>query len=518
MIKREKKLLETYTVYSEEIPIVVEIWSIPEEFVPIYYIRMPVIESATRTILENLKREIVARTKVEITEITDPRKKIEAKKKFRKEAEKILEQRIPHVTPEQKKILVGYLVQEMLGLGVLEVFLNDPNLEEITVNCADEPIWVYHSKYGWLKTPIYMKDDREIRHYASQIARECGRQITTLTPLLDAVLYTGDRANATLYPISTKGSTITIRKFARNPWTVTHFLERNTLDKEVASFLWLCMQYEVSMLIAGGTASGKTSLMNVIACFIPPNQRVITIEETRELQLPKWLQWVPLLARPPNPEGEGEVSMLDLMVNSLRMRPDRVLVGEIRRKEEAEVLFEAMHTGHAAYATFHAERAKQVLRRLSNPPISIPDIMLESLHLIVIMYRQRKLGIRRVLEICEVLPKRGRETKVELNTLYMWDAKHDEVIGVNRRVRLKEDIELHTGLTEREVDEDLREKQKVLDYLLSHQIKSVDAVGKVICEYYRDKEYVLDVVKKNRDPAEILGEELVEKEKWVETV
>ncbi|MCX6777364.1 MAG: type II/IV secretion system ATPase subunit [Candidatus Micrarchaeota archaeon] len=244
------------------------------------------------------------------------------------------------------------------------------------VNSAKEPLWVYHAKYGWLKSNFKFESEEQIANYASIIARKVGRQISTLAPLLDAHLGGGERANATLFPISTKGNGITIRKFSKNPWTMVRLLKGKLLSVEAAALLWLCMQYEMNIIVGGGTASGKTSILNALLIFTPPNQRVISIEDTRELLLPDFLQWTPLVTRLPNPEGKGEVTMLDLMVNSLRMRPDRIVLGEIRRQREAEVLFEAMHTGHAVYATLHADNAEQVKNRMSTPPINLPESML----------------------------------------------------------------------------------------------------------------------------------------------
>jgi type IV secretory pathway ATPase VirB11/archaellum biosynthesis ATPase/intein/homing endonuclease len=168
----------------------------------------------------------------------------------------------------------------MLGLGKVEVLLKDENLEEIVINNSQEPLWVYHKRFGWLKTNIVIKSDLEIYNYASMIGRKVGRQITSLNPLMDAHLTTGDRVNATLFPISTKGNTITIRKFARKPWTITDLIKNNTISKEVASLLWLAIQYEMNVLVSGGTATGKTSILNVLTTFIPPNHRIVSIEDS----------------------------------------------------------------------------------------------------------------------------------------------------------------------------------------------------------------------------------------------
>jgi flagellar protein FlaI len=180
--------------------------------------------------------------------------------------------------------------------------MDDTNLEEIAINNAEEPVWVYHLKYGWLKTTIRLQNEEQIRHYASMIGRRIGRQITILEPLMDAHLAAGDRVNATLGPISVRGNTITLRKFAAKPWTITDFIQSETISTGAAALIWLGVQFELSALISGGTATGKTSMLNVVANFFPPNQRVISIEDTREIQLPKFLHWVPMITRLPNPE------------------------------------------------------------------------------------------------------------------------------------------------------------------------------------------------------------------------
>ncbi|MEE9525912.1 MAG: type II/IV secretion system ATPase subunit, partial [Candidatus Woesearchaeota archaeon] len=317
--------------------------------------------------------------------------------------------------------------------------------------------------------------------------------------IMDAHLLTGDRVVATLFPISTAGNTITIRRFARNPWTIVHFIDPkiNCFSIEIAAFLWLAMQYELNILVAGGTASGKTSVLNAVTSLIPATQRIISIEDTREITLPDSLlrNWVPLTSRNPNPEGKGGISMLDLMVASLRMRPDRMIVGEVRRRAQAEAMFEAMHTGHAVYCTMHADTVAQVLRRLVEPPIKIPQSEVEALHLILVQYRDRRKGMRRTLELAEVL---SGEDKLNVNYLYRWIPRTDKFEKTDDSVRIIEELNLHTGMTPKEINKDLKEKQMILQWMLKNNIRDVNDVGQVMRIYYKNPNIIINAAKKSQ--------------------
>jgi len=509
--------LGSYTIIADNVPAKVDIILKPEEYTPIYEIKFPIIEPATQAVLNSLKERLIEVVKIEISEILDPKAMEEIKQRFLESARNAISQELPTINEKEKEILSGTLVHEMLGLGRLEVVLNDDNLEEIVINNSSEPVWVFHKKIGWLKTNIILPSEEQIYNYASLIGRKVGRQITNLDPLMDAHLITGDRVNATLFPVSTKGNTITIRKFRREPWTIIHFIDPSdkTMTKEIAALLWLCMQYELNIIVAGGTASGKTSVLNALMPFMPPNHRIISIEDTRELRLPDFLHWIPLTTREPNPEGKGQVSMLDLLVNSLRMRPDRIVVGEIRRQNEAEVLFEAMHTGHSVYATLHADRAEQVLRRLTNPPINVPESLLESLHLVLVQYRHRRLGIRRTIEVAEFIPGESGKFGSRLETLYRWKPLTDTIERARSSIRLINEIRMHTGMTDEQMDADLQEKETVLQWMLDNRVKTVNTVGKVVAEYYHDRDKVLKIVKAGGKPEEIIGKALAEELKTV---
>ncbi len=485
-------LLDSYEYKSKDVPITIRVTRVKGEFVPIFEVRISSISKTTEFLLEKIRQELIQKVSFGVSDIIDVKKTPEIESLFEETIADLIHKHFPDADEQTSAFLTSYLIARSLGLGNIEFLMDDANLEEIVINQADEPVWVYHKKHGWLKTNIFLKDEEQVKHYAALIGRKVGRQISVLEPLLDAHLNEGDRVNATLSPISTAGNTITIRKFSRDPWTITRLIKSGTISSEAAAWIWMAMQYEMSILIAGGTASGKTSALNCFANFFPPNHRILSIEDTREIQLPRFLHWVPLNTRLPNAEGKGEISMEDLLVNSLRMRPDRILVGEVRRKREAETLFEAIHTGHSVYATFHANTAEEAVERLTNPPIEVPPVMLPAISLIVVQFRNRRTGKRRTFQIAEILPGSAH------NILLQYDAQKDKLVKVNKSKRFFQTLKLYTGLGEQALRKEIVEKQRVLDYLVKFDITDVDEVGRIVAEYYTNKEAVLRAVKSGK--------------------
>ena len=507
--KKEKSLNEqnrttdSYEYMSGQIPILITIKKSHGEFVPAYKLEVSAISETTELVLEKVRQELIRRVNLGIAEISNIKKTDIVEEKFEQMIKILIEKYFPDSDLETTKFLTAYLKIKSIGLGAIDLIMDDENLEEIVINQASEPIWVYHKRHGWLKTNVFLKDEAQVRHFASIIGRRVGRQINVLTPLLDAHMKGGDRVNATLSPVSTAGNTITIRKFSKDPWTITKFLKTRTISAEAAAMVWSAIQYELSTIITGGTASGKTSALNVFSSFFPPNQRIISIEDTREITLPKFLHWVPLNTVLPNQENKGEISMGDLLVNSLRMRPDRIIVGEVRRKKETETLFEAIHTGHSVYATFHANSAREVVERLTNPPLDVPKIMLPAISLIIVQFRNRRSGKRRTFQIAEITPK-GDE-----NILMQYDPKKDVLVPtkidpITKFLNSSEDssffqtIKLFTGMETSEIKKDHKEKVKILNYLVENDIEAVNDVGRVIAEYYTNKENLMTYVNSNK--------------------
>jgi len=485
-------MLESYSILSEGQKIKIKITDDCKYVVE--FMEFPI---ATLTVISQLKNKIISNLKFIPSQITSFEKRRELKEGIKNRAEIVIKEEFKGVDKETEEYIICDMVRDMIGLGKIDILLSDDQLEEINIVSSLEPVRVYHKKYGWMPTNILMKSEDEIKEVATKIARRVGKEISNLSPLLDAHLITGDRVNAILSPITPKGNSITIRKFAKEPWTVVHFIKSNTCSIELFALIWMAMQYESSILVSGGTGSGKTSMLNVMMPFIPPNHRIVSIEDTRELQLQEFLYWEPTVTREPNPEGKGGVKDYDLMINSLRMRPDRIILGEIRKKETAEVFFEALHTGHSVYGTVHANNSEETIERLTHPPISISPILLRGIDLNIVMFRDRKKNIRRVAQVAEFIKRTTADNQITIsdNPLYQWDGIKDKIVKVNPSQRFMEQLRLTTGMSQKDIEKDLAEKQKILLYMVKKDMTNIIEVGKIMKAYYTDMASLKKLIK-----------------------
>lgn len=484
------KILDNYEISFENTKIPISIFETEDGFVPVYEVGILEIGEYTGYIIEKIKEDLLREG------ILDNKKNKEVsyddlKQAYIKKVNELIKYYLPMLDFNLKEKLVTYIVQKSLDLGFVDILIRDQNIEEITINGANSMVMIYHRKHGWLKSNLKFLSEGEIKNIASRIALENKKYFSNLNPLLDAHLRGGHRVNATLNPISTKGSTITIRRFSDKPWTVSDLINSKTSSPLALAIIWIAMENELSIIVTGGTGSGKTSFLNAISTFIPASQRIISVEDTREIRLPDYSHWVAMESRQKNQEGRGGISMLDLIVNSLRMRPDRIIIGEIRKKEEAEVLFEAMRTGHSVYGTFHANTANETILRLSSAPIEIPKITLSALGLIVVEHRNRQSGRRVTLQIAEV-DKNGDE-----NIILQYNIKKDEFLLKNKPHALLKQLSEFQGIEEEDFNLMLKERMYVLSYLAKFNLNQINDVGKVINSFYKDKNKLFNLIKNN---------------------
>jgi pilus assembly protein CpaF len=335
--------------------------------------------------------------------------------------------------------LQASLINEILGYGPLQPLLDDPEVTEIMVN---GPYQVYVERHGKIEmTSVRFRDERHLMRIIEKILLPLGKRIDERVPMVDARLPDGSRVNVVIPPISLNGPCVTIRKFSRDPFTMSDLISFGTLTPEAAQFLQAAVQAKLNILITGGTASGKTTLLNVLSAFIPNDERIITIEDTAELQL-RQDHVVRLEARPPNIEGVGEVTIRDLVRNALRMRPDRIIVGECRGSEALDML-QAMNTGHeGSMTTIHANNPREALSRLETmvlmagmdlPVRAIREQIAGAIDLIVHMARLRD-GSRKVMQISEITGMEG--DVVTMQDLFVFEHEgFDEMGRIRGRLR-----------------------------------------------------------------------------------
>ena len=386
-------------------------------------------------------------------------------------------------------------LRDIIGYGAIDPLIQDDELEEIMIIGTSKPIFVYHRKYGMMKTNLQFRDEGELRDLIDSIARQINRRIDQESPILDGRLMDGSRINATIPPVSADGPSLTIRKFRRDPLTIIDLINSRTISVDLAGFLWLCIDglgvKSANAIISGGTSSGKTTTLNALSAFINPNERIITIEDTLELQIPHE-HVIRMETRPANVEGKGELTMNDLVKNSLRQRPDRIIVGEVRA-DEAISLFTALNTGHSGFGTLHSNDARETITRLTNEPMSVPEIMIQAIDFIIMqnrIYTPSGVSFRRISEVAEVVGM--EEGTVQLNKIFQWNPERDTIDNIGITSNTLQQIANLSGKSIIELQNEIENRKLVLRHMINQNIRSVEGVNSVIELYYKNPQKVLN--------------------------
>ncbi|MDH7488075.1 MAG: CpaF family protein [Anaerolineae bacterium] len=390
--------------------------------------RQPAAVTQTEETYRDLKSRIQERLVAEMDEKLDISRREDVRRAIEELFNSILAQENIILSRTERHRMFEQIVADIIGYGPIEPFLADPSINEIMVN---GPNAVYIERRGRIeKTAVRFQDDEHLLRIIDRIVAPLGRRVDEASPYVDARLPDGSRVNAIIPPLALNGPVLTIRKFAKIPITAENLVEYGTLTQEALDFLKACVLGRLNILISGGTGSGKTTTLNVLSAYIPNDERIITIENAAELQL-RQEHVVTLESRPPNIEGKGEVTIRDLVINSLRMRPDRIIVGEVRGAEALDML-QAMNTGHdGSMTTLHANSPRDALSRLETmvlmagmdlPHRAIREQIASAIDLIVHQERMRD-GVRRVVSIVEVVGMEG-------DTIVMQDIFRFQQVGV----------------------------------------------------------------------------------------
>jgi flagellar protein FlaI len=372
----------------------------------LYEVIEPPLSAIERDLTEKLR--IVLVDEFEPLPETDPETK---RRELRKMVDNKLQEWELGPGPTTKGRILYHLERDFIGYGIVDVPMTDSEVEDISCDGVGIPLYIYHRKYGSIRSNLKFQNSKELDDYVIWLAQRSGKHISVASPILDATVPDGSRLQATLGTHVTKrGSSFTIRRFRDNPFTPVDLLKFKTMSPEMMAYLWIAIENGQSMMVCGGTASGKTTTLNATLLFIPPQMKIVSIEDTRELNLPHE-NWVPSLTRAgfgaknlTSGKAPGEIDMFDLLAAALRQRPQYLMVGEVRGAE-AFIVFQAMATGKTCYTTFHAESVSAMVHRMENPPITLPRSLVSALNL-VLLQRQVKVGTkmtRRVQSLTEIV-------------------------------------------------------------------------------------------------------------------
>ena len=397
------------------------------------------------------------------------------------------------VSKKSRSKIFYYLRRDLQGYGRMDVLMNDANVEDISLDGTNIPIFAYHRKFESVETSVKWPTDDELESYVIKLAQRCGKHISVAEPLLDATLMDGSRIVMKLgHEISTRGSTFCIRRFREDPFSPCDIIAFRTMTSLMVAYLWIAFQQGISMLFVGGTASGKTTTLNAMCLFIPWQMKIVSIESTREVNIPQ-TNWIPGLTRQGfgGESDEGVIGEFELLKAALRERPEYIIVGEIRGAE-AYVLFQAMATGHCSYSTVHADSVPSLVHRLENKPIDIPRVLLPALEACAIQIQTRINGrrVRRTKQLVEIVGVDPHSMEVITNEVFKWDPSRDD-FDFSGKSYVLEKIMVKINFSQEQMRDELRTRKRILDWMVLNDIRKADQVAQIITEYYVRPQAVL---------------------------
>ncbi|WP_435069570.1 type II/IV secretion system ATPase subunit [Haloplanus sp. C73] len=406
----------------------------------------------------------------------------------------IIEEDPADLSEYQVEKLLYYLKRDFIGYERIDGIKHDINVEDISCDGYHSPVFVYHSDYEQIISNIYHGDD-ELDDFVVKLAQRSGKGISKRRPQVDATLPDGSRAQLTLgKEVSDHGTNYTIRQFKDVPFTPVDLINWKTFSLEEMAYLWLAIENNKSLIFAGGTASGKTTSLNAVSLFIPSNSKIVSIEDTREVELPQ-RNWVASVTRPSFSDDEqGEVDEFDLLEAALRQRPEYIVMGEIRG-EEGRTLFQVMSTGHTTLTTFHADSVGEVLKRFTTEPINVSKTMFSALDLVSIQTQTRVGGrkVRRNKNLTEINFYDAENDEINVQDVYQWQAETDEFLRMSNSNTLEE-IRFDRGWTRATLEEELFKRQAVLAYLIENGLNTYTQVAATVQAFINDEETILGLM------------------------
>ncbi|KYK29857.1 hypothetical protein AYK20_04830 [Thermoplasmatales archaeon SG8-52-1] len=440
---------------------------------------------------ENKTKE--PKEKKSLKEILLPKKKDKNEKDTKQKKPKLV---LTEAEKESRDKIYYHIFREFLGYGKIDIIMEDEGIEDISCDGHQVPIFLYHKKYSELTTNVEFEEEEELNSFVVRLAQICGKQISIYSPIVDGKLPDGSRLQTTLARTVTRGSTFTIRKFKENPLTPVDLLDFQSISLDMAAYFWMVIERGSSILFCGGTASGKTTALNALSLFIPAQHKVISIEDTREVNLPH-KNWIAGTTRQGFSSSEEtktgkDIDMFDLIRAALRQRPKVVMVGEVRGKE-AYSLFQAMATGHTSYATVHASDIHTLIQRLENPPISLPRALLTSLDIIVFQNAVDITGktVRRMTSVTEIVKLDPDTNQLIFMEPFRWVSKTDDRFENTGASKILNNIRLQNDWDEKRMSDELKNRKIILNWMLKNDIRDYKEVGRIVTEYTKNPDRLI---------------------------
>ncbi|MCU4716588.1 type II/IV secretion system ATPase subunit [Halapricum hydrolyticum] len=398
------------------------------------------------------------------------------------------------LTEYQVEKLLYYLKRDFIGYSKIDPIKHDINVEDVSCDGYNSRVFVYHTEYENIISNVE-HGRGELDDFVVKLAQRSGKGISKRQPQVDATLPDGSRAQLTLgKEVSDHGTNYTIRQFKDVPFTPIDLINWNTFSLDEMAFLWLCIENNKSMIFAGGTASGKTTSLNAISLFIPSNSKIVSIEDTREVELPQ-RNWVASVTRPSfGQDDTGDVDEFDLLEAALRQRPDYIVMGEVRG-EEGRTLFQVMSTGHTTYTTFHADSVGEVIKRFTTDPINVSKTLFTALDLVSIQTQTRVGGskVRRNKTLTEINEYTPENDEINVRDVYQWQADTDQFIQMGNSNTLEE-IKFDRGWDQDRLDEELFKRKVVLAYLIEQNLNTYTQVAATLQAFINDPDTIMTLI------------------------
>ncbi|HKZ99996.1 MAG TPA: type II/IV secretion system ATPase subunit [Thermoplasmata archaeon] len=464
----------------------------------LYEVWEPQLDEREQKLLDMLKDSLARTLEYEWDKMAE-----KDKKEYLEEAvESFIKSRGLRLEPASRDKVVYYIIRDFVGYGPVDVLMADLRVEDVSCDGTGIPLFVFHQKYESIKTSVIFQDDDVLNSFTVMLGQRCGKQISVASPILDGTTVEGHRVQATYSrEVTTRGSSFTIRRYKEKPFTPVELVKFKTASAEMVAYVWIAVENGKSMMVCGGTASGKTATLNSAALFIRPGAKIVSIEDTREINLPHE-NWIPgttrtgIGERGADGKAAGEIDMYDLVRAALRQRPNYIVVGEVRGAE-TYTMFQAMATGHPTMSTMHADSVKSMVNRLENPPINTPRILLTALNFVVIQTHAR-IGdsiVRRIKQIVELVGFEPETNELITNTVYEWEPATDTFLFKGHSFLFDEIMEMK-NMTHEEMEAEFQRRVDMVNYLNQKGIVDFREISKFIVSYYQ---YPEESIKRIRD-------------------